>query len=161
METNRWHWSSPKILGDSPRPRSYHSATAIGNSIVFFGGNNENRCFNTVHVLEAKGDDKWMWSHPKVSGKAPSPRTGHVASLLDDNSTILIYGGWDPNMEDDKGEDLIFGDTFLLDTKAWAWRKGPKPRYNGDAKNTTNNGPPAPNGGVDRVGHSAGMCVGG
>mmetsp|Transcript_32750 Transcript_32750/g.66863 ORF Transcript_32750/g.66863 Transcript_32750/m.66863 type:complete len:634 (-) Transcript_32750:435-2336(-) len=149
LETNRWHWSSPKIMGDAPRPRSYHSATAVGDCIIFIGGNNGKECFNSVHVLESKGGDSWAWSHPKVGGKAPSPRTGHVATLLDDNKTILIYGGWDPNTEDDKGDDTIFGDSFLLDTTTWTWQKGPRPRFVGDSKKCENFG-------AHRVGHSAG-----
>jgi len=136
-------------MGDAPRPRSYHSATAVGDCIIFIGGNNGKECFNSVHVLESKGGDSWAWSHPKVGGKAPSPRTGHVATLLDDNKTILIYGGWDPNTEDDKGDDTIFGDSFLLDTTTWTWQKGPRPRFVGDSKKCENFG-------AHRVGHSAG-----
>ncbi|KAL7522495.1 hypothetical protein ACHAWX_007181 [Stephanocyclus meneghinianus] len=158
LDTGRWKWSTPKVLGDAPPPRSYHSATSLGSSdenskegrIVIFGGNNDTKCFNGVHVLE-QANGKMSWSHPKVSGKAPAPRTGHTATLLEDGSTILIYGGWDP---DQKGDDLIFGDSFLLDTKCWTWKKGPKPRY------SSFNNAAAENGGLDRVGHSAVLAPG-
>eukprot|EP00804_Cyclotella_cryptica_P010864 CCRYP_008793-RA/>CCRYP_008793-RA protein AED:0.00 eAED:0.00 QI:1125/-1/1/1/-1/1/1/198/434 len=162
LDTGRWKWSTPKILGDAPPPRSYHSATSLtssdkksneGSRIVIFGGNNDTKCFNGVHVLE-QTNGKMSWSHPKVSGKAPAPRTGHTATLLEDGSTILIYGGWDPNTEDEKGDDLIFGDSFLLDTKSWTWKKGPKPRY------TSFNNTAANNGGLERVGHSAVLAPG-
>ena len=163
LDTNRWMWYSPKIVGDVPPPRSYHSATAIGDDcssggkIVIFGGNDETRCFNGVVVLESSGDQKWRWSHPNVSGKAPSPRTGHSATLLDDNKTILIYGGWDPNAEDDKGEDTIFGDSFLLDTKSWTWTKGPKARGVDGVRDGSGN---ASKEGQERVGHSAVLAPG-
>jgi hypothetical protein len=151
LDTARWNWSTPKIAGDAPRPRSYHSATSLsctdeeGSRIVIFGGNNDTKCFNCVHVLE-QVNGKMSWSHPKMKGKTPSPRTGHTATLLEDGYTIMVYGGWDPNMEDEKGDDLIFGDSFLLDTKTWTWSKGPKPRY------ASFNGA-ASNGGLERVGH--------
>jgi hypothetical protein len=73
---------------------------------------------------------------------------------LEDGSTILIYGGWDPNTEDEKGDDLIFGDSFLLDTKSWTWKKGPKPRY------ASYNNAAAEYGGLERVGHSAVLAPG-
>lgn len=162
LDTNRWRWSTLKAAGDAPRPRSYHSATAIGgngssetgNRVVIFGGNDGSKCFNSVHVLEATGENKkWVWSNPTCKGSTPSPRTGHNATLLNDSSTILVYGGWDPNTEDENGDDLIFGDSFLLDTKTWTWRKGPKPRY---VKTKTN----VANGGPHRVGHSAVLAPG-
>jgi N-acetylneuraminic acid mutarotase len=138
LDINRWHWSSPKIDGMPPKPRSYHTATAVGNNkIVVFGGNNKTSCFNTVHVLEAtlssaNGDNSsadaaptctWKWSNPTVKGKAPFPRTGHTATLLEDGKTICVYGGWDPNDDD---EDNIFKGSYLLDTKEWTWAEGPK-----------------------------------
>jgi N-acetylneuraminic acid mutarotase len=148
LDTVRWIWSTPKILGSAPRPRSYHSTTVVkatGDSdwykLVIFGGNNMNSCFSTVHVLEPEGK-QWRWSHPSTTGQAPFPRTGHSAVLLDDGKTICIYGGWDPN-EDAAGEDAsssdpnsaedenIFKGSYLLDIETWAWRPGPKAVFGG------------------------------
>ena len=121
--------------------------------MVIFGGNNGDKCFDGVHVLEMTGK-KWVWSHPTTKGDIPRARTGHAATLLNDGSTILVYGGWDPVTEDgNNGDDLIFGDAFLLDTKTWTWRKGPNPKY----EKSTNN---AANGGAERVGHSAVLAPG-
>lgn len=164
LDTNRWRWSTLKAVGDAPRPRSYHSATVIGSNgpssdvgsrVVIFGGNDGDQCFNSVHVLEATGEGKkWVWTNPKCNGDAPSPRTGHEATLLNDGSTIMVYGGWDPNTEVENGHDLIFGDSYLLDTKTWTWTLGPKPRYEKSGANSSN-------GGADRVGHSAVLAPGG
>jgi len=134
LDTMLWKWSVPKVLGDAPRARSYHTATPIPdlNLLVIFGGNNETECFNSVHVLDASSET-WSWFHPTVSGTAPCPRTGHSAVLLEDGKTLLIYGGWDPNVDEDSteinDEDMFFGDSFLLDTSSWTWNPGPKPKF--------------------------------
>ena len=125
LDTQRWRWTSPKTQGDAPRPRSYHSATAVPRSgknwLVIFGGNNGSQSFNTVHCLETDGK-AWTWINPVVSGDIPPPRTGHTATLLSDNKTLLVYGGWDI-MVDDEGNDMVFEDAFLLDTETWCWKK--------------------------------------
>jgi hypothetical protein len=159
LDTIRWKWTSPKILGNPPRPRSYHSATPIGsgsgpnssNRLVIFGGNDDGTSFNTVHVLDAKNGSKWSWFHPEMTGPTPSPRTGHIAILLDDNKTILIHGGWDPNSDEGDDEEHMFDDCWLLDTELWMWTEGPKSKYFGSA---------APNAGTARVGHSAVLAPG-
>jgi len=129
LDTNRWKWTCPlKIDGDAPRPRSYHSATVVSKGdqkdwIVIFGGNNKDSCFDTVHVLE-HNHGRWSWINPVVFGDAPAPRTGHSATLLDDGTTILVQGGWDPNDTEDD-EELVFDDGFFLDTSTWEWSQAP------------------------------------
>ncbi|GKY97651.1 hypothetical protein MPSEU_000723500 [Mayamaea pseudoterrestris] len=144
LDTLSWKWSSPKVHGSPPKPRSYHSATAVkGNRIVVFGGNDADASFSTVHVLEhvlagsnlQDAKTQWRWVHPTVTGRPPSARTGHSATVLSDNKTICIYGGWDPNADDDQaiGDDdsfMIFDDCFLLDTETWIWKAcSSKPLY--------------------------------
>jgi hypothetical protein len=135
--------------------------------MVIFGGNDGGGCFDSVHVLEATSPiiegnvsgRRWVWSNPTCGGKGPSPRTGHVATLLSDGTTIMVYGGWDPNTEvvgENEGDDLIYGDSYLLDTKTWMWKVGPRPRYEGGGS-----GNPTKNGGAERVGHTAVMAPGG
>lgn len=135
LDTVRWIWSTPQVVGSPPKPRSYHTATAVpctkGDDqnqykLVIFGGNNKTSCFNTVHVLEMVTENDqtvWKWSHPTVQGQPPFPRTGHTAALMEDAKTICIYGGWDPNEET---EENIFKSSFLLNTETWTWSTGPK-----------------------------------
>jgi len=132
LDTVRWIWTTPKVEGMAPKPRSYHTTTAVKDKLVIFGGNNKTSCFDSVHVLEATADG-WKWSHPSTTGKAPFPRTGHSASLLDDGKTICIYGGWDPN---DDREENIFKGSYLLDTSTWTWRLGPKAYAAGNGGNS-------------------------
>jgi hypothetical protein len=151
--------SATVVVGDG-------SSSDAGKSsrVVIFGGNDGSRCFDSVHVLEAASSSscggegrRWVWSNPKCGGAAPSPRTGHAAALLNDGATIMVYGGWDPNSADVEGggDDLIFGDSHLLDTRTWTWRVGPRPRYE---RSTAAD--PA-NGGAERAGHSAVLAPGG
>jgi len=160
LDTIRWAWSVPKVTGLAPRPRSDHSVTALshpdknGSILVYFGGTNGTVSFDSVHVLDTNDSEEWSWSHPNISGIKPSPRSGHCATLLEDNKTILIYGGWDPhNVDVGKGlkKEKIYGDSYLLDTESWSWRAGPKPRYVGGGPR---------NGGKQRVGHSAILAPG-
>lgn len=139
LDCNVWKWSAIKASGSAPPPRSYHTAVALGdNRILIMGGNNADKCFDSVHVLEkstvCNEEDgmttmHWRWSHPTATGKIPTARTGHSATVLADSKTVMIYGGWDPNGDDEEAmnesdEETMFDDYYLLDTEKWNWRKG-------------------------------------
>mmetsp|Transcript_17429 Transcript_17429/g.42347 ORF Transcript_17429/g.42347 Transcript_17429/m.42347 type:complete len:745 (-) Transcript_17429:47-2281(-) len=130
LDCRTWIWTTPKVEGSPPKPRSYHSATLVGSKVVVFGGNNNRQSFNTVHVLEmvqSEDDCTWRWSNPTLTGQAPFPRTGHTATLLQDGKTICVYGGWDPNTDGDGADgENIFKGSYLLDTQTWTWKEGPK-----------------------------------
>jgi hypothetical protein len=185
LDTTRWIWSSIKPEGVPPKARSYHSAIAVESvvneeftqddlenqnatsvkvcsRIVIFGGNDATTSFNGVHVLEkTEGPSpSWRWFHPTVNGTPPKARTGASATLLEDGKTICIYGGWDPNEDEDDAEnknpaeddkDIIFKDCFLLDTETWSWKSGPTPVFAGDSMDPSE----GEDGGARRVGHTA------
>lgn len=127
LNLRTWHWERLEAGGEAPRPRSYHSATAIrgGGAVVFFGGNDAKDSFADVCVLErSPGGFRWFW--PIVVGDAPSARTGHAAVLLPDGC-VLVIGGWDPKCAEEKddgiGRSAFRGDAALLDTESWEWRR--------------------------------------
>ncbi|KAJ1621224.1 hypothetical protein T492DRAFT_887345, partial [Pavlovales sp. CCMP2436] len=82
---------------------SEHSAVAFnhGNTakMVIFGGWNGAYHTNELAVLStdapgAASSDGWEWEPLKVTGRGPSPRSGHTATPLDDNgSSMLVFGG--------------------------------------------------------------------
>lgn len=93
---------------------------------VVFGGNDEDRSFNDVHVLDTSATP-WRWEQPCCVGDVPAPRTGHLACRVG-TTTLLIQGGWDPQVEEEEdqagsasgggGGLRAFADAFLLDTGA-------------------------------------------
>lgn len=84
---------------------------------VVFGGNDEERCFNDVHVLDVS-QDTWAWLQPVIVGTSPSRRCGHSATAVSGRH-IVIYGGWDP--QEDTDATPVYADCFVLDTEAWEW----------------------------------------
>ncbi|EQC40119.1 hypothetical protein SDRG_02771 [Saprolegnia diclina VS20] len=121
LETATWTWRNIRVDGRAPAARNYHSAVAIGDHrMVLFGGNDTKRSFDSVHVLERRpADNAWFWFHPCTVGVGPAPRTGQIAVALD-ASTILVYGGWDPQVGAQK--TTLFGDVFALNTETWEWK---------------------------------------
>ena len=148
LDTERWRWCVPKVVGRLPPPRTFHSATVVGRSVVIWGGNDGDTCHGDVHVLRT---DVWPWAwfHPEVVGERPAPRAGHAATLLEDGKSILIHGGWDPmdapeaappsakkakTASSERGcaagneaeaATRCFDDAFILDTELWEWRSAP------------------------------------
>ena len=104
----------------------------------------------------------WRWFHPTVNGSPPTARTGHSATLLADQKTICVYGGWDPSEDDgsknakqednlNDDDEKIFSDSFLLDTDTWTWKKGSTPVFSGHSLDASQ----GTDGGARRVGHAA------
>ena len=74
MDYETW---SMDVKGSPPSPRSYHTATRIGQRMVVFGGRSRpGNAFNDVFILDLS-TSTWEECHP--CGDAPSPRWKHVA----------------------------------------------------------------------------------
>ncbi|CAI5732658.1 unnamed protein product [Hyaloperonospora brassicae] len=68
LDTDDWNWKTAQAEGKAPSACTYHSAIAIavGDKIVYFGGNSFSKSSNEVHVLQRKveetsSDPVWTW----------------------------------------------------------------------------------------------------
>jgi hypothetical protein len=73
-----FEYQEKKILGAKPNTKFY-STTVVGKDIETFGGWDERRQMNEVHVLDSKTGE---WYKPHVSGCVPRPRNHHSAVVV-------------------------------------------------------------------------------
>lgn len=116
ISTPKFIWQNPKAQGVYPQPRYGHSAILYHNSMIIFGGedNNTYETFNDVHVLDLTS---WTWIQPQISGQIPEQRSFHTAVLYQDK--MLVWGGH----KEAKDGGFIFSDVavHILDLKTWEW----------------------------------------
>lgn len=87
FKENKWELVQP-VGGVSPPKRAGHSAILFGDSMIIFGGKDEdNTKLNDLWEFNFASD---QWEQIDVE-YAPLPRSGHSASLYKD--FMLIYGG--------------------------------------------------------------------
>jgi Galactose oxidase, central domain/Kelch motif len=156
LDCTLWKWYNvPKsaVVGSAPPPRSYHSAVALnGFGLVVFGGNNQNQCWDSVHVLQrtrpasdAAISKTELLLHQEEADDASEGEEGDPAlfcwqwshpntsgsgpcartghtAVLLENGSTIWIHGGWDPNEDD---DHVFGDSFYLDTITWTWTKGP------------------------------------
>lgn len=114
-----------------PAGRFQHSCTAIGSSLLLFGGIND---------FGARSQETWLLRGPQTTNQlsvspweilspleSPSPRGAHAAAPLS-GLRVVVYGGIDQ-------DGIRLGDTWVLDLSQTplTWRKleigvGPEPR---------------------------------
>lgn len=127
LDTERWHWSSPKCDGPPPSARAGHSCTYIGaNRLLVFGGSNGWDSYNDVHVLSSNDRGSgWTWEKVAATGELPRARARHTALALAEGRLVLIRGGSVSveNAVDGGKEAVFFDDAFILDTLHWAWTR--------------------------------------
>ncbi|HIK06183.1 MAG TPA: hypothetical protein IGS40_15945 [Trichormus sp. M33_DOE_039] len=109
-------WKIPKLQGNLPQPRHGHSAILYQNSMIIFGGedNNNGATLNDVHVLDLVS---WTWIQPQICGQIPENRSFHTAVLF--QNQMLVWGGY--KKAKDGGYIFSDVDVHLLDLKNWEW----------------------------------------
>jgi len=99
FNTDSFGWMQPKTSGFAPSPRYGHTLTLSPDGRLFvFGGCSMSAkdpivpCYNNdIRTLDT---DTMIWTRPKTVGNLPTGRFAHSATLLDNNSKLVIYGGW-------------------------------------------------------------------
>ncbi|XP_070711332.1 kelch repeat-containing protein [Pempheris klunzingeri] len=103
-------WYQPIVTGDTPSPRSGHSACVMQERKIYvFGGWDTPVCYNDMYMLDL---GLMEFSAVKTSGKAPSPRSWHGSAVLSDTK-FLIHGGYNGNN--------ALSDTFIFDIDTNSW----------------------------------------
>ncbi|XP_075943365.1 kelch repeat-containing protein [Anarhichas minor] len=103
-------WYQPIVTGDTPSPRSGHSACVMQERKIYvFGGWDTPVCYNDMYMLDL---GLMEFSAVKTTGKAPSPRSWHGSAVLSDTK-FLIHGGYNGNN--------ALSDTFIFDIDTNIW----------------------------------------
>ncbi|XP_024143936.1 kelch repeat-containing protein [Oryzias melastigma] len=103
-------WYHPIVTGDTPSPRSGHSACVIQQRYIYvFGGWDTPVCYNDMYMLDL---GLMEFSAVKTTGKAPSPRSWHGSAVLSD-AKFLIHGGYNGNN--------ALSDAFIFDIETNSW----------------------------------------
>ncbi|XP_029310794.1 kelch repeat-containing protein [Cottoperca gobio] len=103
-------WYQPIVTGNTPSPRSGHSACVMQERKIYvFGGWDTPVCYNDLYMLDL---GLMEFSAVKTSGKAPSPRSWHGSAVLS-QTKFLIHGGYNGNN--------ALSDTFIFDIDTNSW----------------------------------------
>ncbi|XP_072958857.1 uncharacterized protein [Typha angustifolia] len=108
LDVNNMVWTSPEVKGDLPAPRDSHTAIAIGNKLLVYGGDCGNRYHGEVDMLDV---DTMTWSRLAVQGSSPGVRAGHAAVSI--GSRVYIIGG--------VGDKQYYSDVWVLDMASCTW----------------------------------------
>ncbi|ONK63216.1 uncharacterized protein A4U43_C07F12590 [Asparagus officinalis] len=108
LDLKNMTWTSPEIKGEPPAPRDSHTAVAIGNKLIIYGGDCGDRYHGEVDILDL---EVMTWSRLPVQGSSPGVRAGHAAVNI--GTKVYIIGG--------VGDKQYYSDVWVLDSDTCSW----------------------------------------
>ncbi|GAX84212.1 hypothetical protein CEUSTIGMA_g11635.t1 [Chlamydomonas eustigma] len=111
-------WEILSQNGSVPVARSSHSVTHVSNanSLYLFGGEHDPRT-PISNEFYAYNLESANWEIIQAAGLRPEPRVAHTAAVVQDSSSIYIFGG---RSGKEMGEGA-FDDLHLFDTSTSMW----------------------------------------
>ena len=104
-------WTKIDPCGNSPPARDSHSAIIYNNTdMIIFGGNGTSGKLNDLWNFNF---NEKKWTKISGTGNSPSPRDGHLTSLIY-NKYMIIYAGLD-------NDDNVIHDIYLFDIQNKIW----------------------------------------
>ena len=99
FNTDSFGWMQPKTTGFAPSARYGHSLTLTPDGrLLVFGGCSANPKDPIVPIynqdIRHLDTETMIWTRPKVTGLPPTARFQHSATLLDNNTKLVVFGGW-------------------------------------------------------------------
>ncbi|KAG8458815.1 hypothetical protein KFE25_005242 [Diacronema lutheri] len=119
LNTETLVWERPRVaLGKGPIARAWHTATAVDECLLFFGGRGEKKgtakyIFNDLQCFDLA---EMAWRPREATGRLPTPRYWHSAVLVE--RKLIVWGGHNGK--------LSLSDLHLLDCDAFVWSQ-PRP----------------------------------
>ncbi|KAK8589184.1 hypothetical protein V6N13_088050 [Hibiscus sabdariffa] len=108
LDLRTMRWTSPLVRGHIPAPRDSHSAIAMGNKLVVYGGDCGDRYHGNVDIFDM---DTSTWSRLAIQGLLPGVRAGHAAVNI--GPKVFVIGG--------VGDKHYYNDVWVLDVNACCW----------------------------------------
>ncbi|KAJ8619402.1 hypothetical protein MRB53_027931 [Persea americana] len=108
LDLKTMKWISPEVKGDLPAPRDSHTAVAIENKLIVYGGDCGDRYHGEVDVLDM---DALTWSRLTIQGSSPGFRAGHAA--INVGTKVYVIGG--------VGDKHYYNDVWVLDLNTCSW----------------------------------------
>lgn len=104
----------PRVRGTPPGPCNMHTADYLPHlrSILVFRGGDGREYLNDLHALSI---DTMEWRRIHATGELPAPRANHSSTVVGDQQTLLVFGGWD-------GQKRL-NDIHVLDTRCFTWSR--------------------------------------
>ena len=88
----------------APSPRLGNSLTLVNDSLYLFGGMDQNKIYDELHLFNLKTN---KWTTVETRGTRPPPRCAHSAIVMDNK--LFVYGGMTDGPK-------VLDDLYVLDT---------------------------------------------